>query len=75
MLAAGTEVHDVSLEKTYAAVGEDPLIIPPNAVVVSGQRPLGQPDRSATVSRTVAIIVRYREPGQSASAVLKDFLV
>lgn len=75
MLTAGTEVHDVSLEKTYAASGEDPLIIPPNAVVVSGQRPLRQPDRSTTVTRTVAIIVRYREPGQPASAVLKDLLV
>jgi hypothetical protein len=50
-------------------------VIPPNAVVVQGQRRVGQQDAAvASATRTVPVIVQYREPERAALAVLKDVM-
>jgi len=82
MLSGGGAVYDAALETTHSPAGNGPLVIPPYAVVVQGQRPL-EPPRSpgagvvsngGGVSRTVPVIVQYREPGRTAAAVLRDVL-
>ena len=73
MLPGGGAVYDAALEKTHTPAGDGTLVIPPNAVVVPGQRPAAQPHGpGAGFTRTVPVIVQYREPGRPASAVLKD---
>lgn len=75
MLSGGEAVYDAALERTYASAGDGPLVIPPNAVVVQGQRPLGQAHGpAAAIARTVPVIVQYREPGRPAAAALRDVL-
>ena len=74
-LSGGGAVYDEALETTHAPAGDGALVIPPYAVVVQGQR-LSEHQRGpgAGVSRSVPVIVQYREPERSASAVLKDVL-
>ncbi len=75
MLSGGATVYDAAVERTYAPVGDGPLVIPPNAVVVQGQRRVGQQDAAvASATRTVPVIVQYREPERAALAVLKDVM-
>ena len=74
-LSGGGAVYDAALEKMHAPAGDRPLVIPPYAVVVQGQRLLEhQRGPGAGVSRSIPVIVQYSEPGRSASAVLKDVL-
>jgi 2,3,4,5-tetrahydropyridine-2,6-dicarboxylate N-succinyltransferase len=75
MLSGGAALYDAAFERTSAPTGDGPLVIPPNAVVVQGQRQVGQSRAAAAgVTQTVPVIVQYREPGRTASAVLKDVM-
>jgi 2,3,4,5-tetrahydropyridine-2-carboxylate N-succinyltransferase len=75
MLSGGATIYDAACGTTYAPPVDGPLVIPPNAVVVQSQRQLGQsPAAAGGVAQTVPVIVRYREPGRAAPAVLKDVL-
>lgn len=75
MLSGGATVYDAACQTTYSPPGDGPLVIPPNAVVVQGQRQVGQSHAAAAgVTQTVPVIVQYREPGRAASAVLKDVM-
>jgi 2,3,4,5-tetrahydropyridine-2-carboxylate N-succinyltransferase len=75
MLSGAGTVYDAALDTTYAARGDGPLVIPPNAVVVQGHRLLEQQrGAGAGIGRSVPVIVQYREPGRPAAAVLKDVM-
>lgn len=75
MLSGGSTVYDAACGTMYSSPGAGPLVIPPNAVVVQGQRQVGSSSAAAGgVTQTVPVIVRYREPGQAALAILKDVL-
>jgi 2,3,4,5-tetrahydropyridine-2-carboxylate N-succinyltransferase len=75
VLTGGTQVYDVVRQTTYRREGTAPLIIPENAVVVPGSRPMTSAwakERGLCVSTPV--IVKYRDEKTDASTALEESL-
>lgn len=75
VLTAGTPVYDTVHETIYRRTGDDPLVIPENAVVVMGSRPVQSSwARSQGLSLQTPVIVKYRDTKTSAATALEESL-
>ncbi len=79
ILTRGTPVFDLVNGITLRATAETPLIIPPNAVVVPGSRPVskgkGHPNADAwNLSVYAPVIVKYRDEKTDLSTALEDLI-
>jgi 2,3,4,5-tetrahydropyridine-2,6-dicarboxylate N-succinyltransferase len=75
VLTGSTPVFDLVKEKVYRRTKETPLIIPENAVVVPGSRPLETPfAKSNHLAISTPIIIKYRDSKSDAATVLEESL-
>ncbi len=75
VITGATPVYDVVKRTVYRKQGEKPLVIPENAVVVPGSRPLaGDWARDQQLSLSTPIIVKYKDEKTSASVALEESL-
>jgi 2,3,4,5-tetrahydropyridine-2-carboxylate N-succinyltransferase len=70
-----TPVYDLVTGKIHASNGDDPLVIPENAVVVSGSRPISQGcGKDWRLSLYTPVIVKYRDASTDTKVQLEDLL-
>jgi 2,3,4,5-tetrahydropyridine-2-carboxylate N-succinyltransferase len=75
ILTGATPVYDVVKRCIYRKTEDRPLVIPENAVVVPGSRPLsGEWARSENLSVSTPLIVKYRDEKTTASVALEESL-
>jgi 2,3,4,5-tetrahydropyridine-2-carboxylate N-succinyltransferase len=75
LLNRSTPVYDLVKSLVYSADPDAPLIIPENAVVVPGSRPISKgPGKDWGLSLYTAIIVKYRDARTDARIELEDLL-
>ena len=75
VLTRSTRVFDLVNERVLAASAEQPLIIPPRAVVVPGSRPArGEFAAQHGVHLHTPVIVKYRDAGTDAAVALEGAL-
>ena len=75
ILTRSTPLYDLVKDTIYRASGEQPLVVPENAVVVPGARALDRGKaREWGLSVYAPIIVKYRDEKTAASAALEDLL-
>jgi 2,3,4,5-tetrahydropyridine-2-carboxylate N-succinyltransferase len=75
VLSRSTPVVDLVRECIHRAGGDEPLCIPPGAVVVPGARPAsGEFARRHGVLLQAPVVVKYRDEKTEASVVLEDAL-
>jgi 2,3,4,5-tetrahydropyridine-2,6-dicarboxylate N-succinyltransferase len=75
ILTRGTPVFDLVKGDVLRASGDQPLIIPPEAVVVPGARTVNKgKGREWGLSLYSAVIVKYRDDKTDLSATLEDLL-
>ena len=75
ILNRSTPVYDVVRGQVYTATGEDPLVIPEEAVVVSGARAIQRgPGKDWGISLYTPVIVKYRDEKTDAKLQLEDVL-
>jgi 2,3,4,5-tetrahydropyridine-2-carboxylate N-succinyltransferase len=75
ILNRSTPVYDLVTGKIHAPSANDPLVIPENAVVVSGSRPISQGrGKDWQLSLYTPVIVKYRDAGTDTKVQLEDLL-
>jgi 2,3,4,5-tetrahydropyridine-2,6-dicarboxylate N-succinyltransferase len=75
LLNRSTPVYDLVKCVVYSAGVDGPLIIPENAVVVPGSRPISKgPGKDWGLSLYTAVIVKYRDATTDARVELEDLL-
>jgi 2,3,4,5-tetrahydropyridine-2-carboxylate N-succinyltransferase len=75
ILTRATPLYDVVRGEVYRAAGEQPLVVPENAVVVPGSRALDRGKASSWgLSVYAPVIIKYRDDKTEASAALEDAL-
>ena len=75
LLNRSTPVYDLVKSLVYSAGADAPLIIPENAVVVPGSRPISKgPGKDWGLSLYTAVIVKYRDATTDARVELEDLL-
>ena len=75
LLSGGTAVYDLVHDRVYRRQGDQPLEIPPGAVVVPGTRPVTSgPGKVAGVSLYAPVIVKYRDDKTETAVRLEDLL-
>ncbi|HEV2687866.1 MAG TPA: 2,3,4,5-tetrahydropyridine-2,6-dicarboxylate N-succinyltransferase [Bryobacteraceae bacterium] len=75
ILNRSTPVYDVVRGEIHRATGEEPLVIPENAVVVAGSRAITQgPGKDWGISLYTAVIVKYRDSKTDTKIQLEDLL-
>jgi 2,3,4,5-tetrahydropyridine-2-carboxylate N-succinyltransferase len=75
ILTRSTPVYDIVRGKVYSATGDEPLIIPEDAVVVAGSRPITHgPGKHWGISLYTPVIVKYRDSKTDAKIQLEDLL-
>jgi 2,3,4,5-tetrahydropyridine-2-carboxylate N-succinyltransferase len=75
LLNQSTPVYDLVKSRVYSAGADGPLIIPENAVVVPGSRPISRgPGKDWGLSLYTAVIVKYRDATTDARIELEDLL-
>jgi 2,3,4,5-tetrahydropyridine-2-carboxylate N-succinyltransferase len=75
LLSGGTAVYDLVNDRMYRREGDQPLEIPPGAVVVPGTRPVKSgPGKVAGVGLYAPVIVKYRDDKTEMSVRLEDLL-
>jgi 2,3,4,5-tetrahydropyridine-2-carboxylate N-succinyltransferase len=75
IITGATPVYDVVKRTVYRRHGSAPLIIPENAVVVPGSRPLEQEwATQEKLSLATPVIVKYKDGKTSASVALEESL-
>jgi 2,3,4,5-tetrahydropyridine-2,6-dicarboxylate N-succinyltransferase len=75
ILNRSTPVYDVVRRKIHASKGDEPLVIPENAVVVPGSRAVSQGQgKNWQLSLYTPVIVKYRDPTTDAKVQLEDLL-
>lgn len=75
ILTGGTQVYDVVHHTIYKKEGHRPLVIPPNAVVVPGSRPLADTWASRHgLHVSTPVIIKYRDEKTNASLALEEAL-
>jgi len=74
-LTGSTPVYDLVNRKIYKKSAVEPLTIPENAVVVSGNRQINQPfAQEHKLSIYTPLIIKYRDEKTDASTVLEESL-
>ena len=74
ILTRSTPLYDVVRGEVYRASGDQPLVVPENAVVVPGSRRLDRAIPEWGLSVYAPVIVKYRDEKTAASAALEGFL-
>jgi 2,3,4,5-tetrahydropyridine-2-carboxylate N-succinyltransferase len=75
ILNRSTPVYDLVRGVVHTARGDDPLIIPEQAVVVPGARTISAPEgQQWGLSLYAAVIVKYRDAKTEARLQLEDLL-
>jgi 2,3,4,5-tetrahydropyridine-2,6-dicarboxylate N-succinyltransferase len=75
LLNRSTSVYDLVKSLVYSARPDGPLIIPENAVVVPGSRPISKgPGKDWGLSLYTPVIVKYRDASTNARVELEDLL-
>lgn len=75
ILTASTPVYDLVNEQIYRASNETPLIIPPGAVVIPGNRPAkGDWATSLGLTMPAPLIVKYRDDKTDSRTALEEAL-
>ena len=75
LLSGGTAVFDLVRDQIYRREGDQPLEIPPGAVVVPGTRPVRSgAGKTAGISLYAPVIVKYRDDKTETSVRLEDLL-
>ena len=75
LLSGGTAVFDLVNDRIYRRQGDQPLEIPPGAVVVPGTRPVTSgAGRTAGISLYAPVIVKYRDEKTETSVRLEELL-
>ena len=75
ILTRSTPVYDIVRGQVYAATDNEPLIIPEDAVVVAGSRPITHgPGKEWGISLYTPVIVKYRDSKTDAKIQLEDLL-
>ncbi len=75
ILNRSTPVYDLVRERVYAATDDQPLVIPPEAVVIAGSRAVTQGQGKAWgISVYTPVIVKYRDAKTDAKIQLEDLL-
>lgn len=75
ILNRSTPVYDLVRERVYRATGDQPLVIPEEAVVVAGSRAVQHGSGKAWgISLYTPVIVKYRDQGTDTKVQLEDLL-
>jgi 2,3,4,5-tetrahydropyridine-2-carboxylate N-succinyltransferase len=75
ILTGGTAVYDAVNQRVYRKTPGAPLVIPENAVIVPGSRPLDSEwGRKTGLSLATPVIVKYRDEKTDAATALEDSL-
>ncbi|HUG28322.1 MAG TPA: 2,3,4,5-tetrahydropyridine-2,6-dicarboxylate N-succinyltransferase [Gemmatimonadales bacterium] len=75
LLTGGTVIYDLVHDRTYRRQGDQPLEVPPGAVVVPGTRPVTtEPGRRHGIALYAPIIVKYRDERTDTAVRLEDLL-
>src|SRR5688572_31917877 len=75
ILSAGTAVFDLVHDRVYRREGDQPLEIPPGAVVVPGARPINSgAGKAAGISLYAPVIVKYRDEKTDTAVRLEELL-
>ncbi len=75
LLSGGTSVYDLVNDRIYRRQGDQPLEIPPGAVVVPGTRPVtAGHGKAAGISLYAPVIVKYRDDKTETSVKLEELL-
>jgi 2,3,4,5-tetrahydropyridine-2-carboxylate N-succinyltransferase len=75
ILTRSTPLYDAVKGKIYRATAEQPLVVPEDAVVVPGSRPLErEPAQRWGLALYCPIIVKYRDEKTDRGAALEDLL-
>ncbi|MBZ5567944.1 MAG: 2,3,4,5-tetrahydropyridine-2,6-dicarboxylate N-succinyltransferase [Acidobacteriia bacterium] len=75
ILTRSTPLYDVVRDEVYRASGDQPLVVPENAVVVPGSRALNRGKAIEWgLSVYAPVIIKYRDEKTDASAALEDAL-
>ena len=75
ILNGSTPVYDLVRDTVYAADGDEPLVIPEQAIVVPGSREIKHPaGRKWGLSLYAAVIVKYRDEKTDARIRLEEYL-
>jgi 2,3,4,5-tetrahydropyridine-2,6-dicarboxylate N-succinyltransferase len=75
ILTRSTPIYDLVLGQVYRAVGDEPLVVPENAVVVPGSRAIKKdPGRAWNLSLYTPVIVKYRDEKTDRGIELEEWL-
>jgi 2,3,4,5-tetrahydropyridine-2-carboxylate N-succinyltransferase len=75
ILNRSTPVYDLVRQRVHRAEGDDPLIIPEEAVIVAGARAITSgPGKDWGISVYTPVIVKYRDAKTDAKVQLEHFL-
>jgi 2,3,4,5-tetrahydropyridine-2-carboxylate N-succinyltransferase len=75
LLNRSTPVYDLVKSLVYSAGPDGPLLIPENAIVVPGSRPISKgPGKDWGLSLYTPVIVKYRDASTDARIELEDLL-
>jgi 2,3,4,5-tetrahydropyridine-2-carboxylate N-succinyltransferase len=75
ILNRSTPVYDLVREKIYSASNDEPLVIPEDAVVVAGSRPIAKgAGKNWGLSLYTPVIVKYRDEKTGSKIQLEDLL-
>jgi 2,3,4,5-tetrahydropyridine-2-carboxylate N-succinyltransferase len=75
VITASTPVFDLVHEKVYRSTPEEPLTIPPNAVVIPGSRPAkGDFAKEHGLQMAAMLIIKYRDESTDARTAFEDLL-
>jgi 2,3,4,5-tetrahydropyridine-2-carboxylate N-succinyltransferase len=75
VLNRSTPVYDLVREKIYRATDDEPLLIPEDAVVVAGSRPISKgAGKNWGLSLYTPVIVKYRDEKTGTKIMLEDLL-
>ena len=75
ILNSSIPVYDLVREAVYTAQGDEPLVIPEEAIVVPGSRAVRNPAGTKWgISLQAAVIVKYRDAKTEARVTLEEWL-
>jgi 2,3,4,5-tetrahydropyridine-2-carboxylate N-succinyltransferase len=75
IITGGTAVYDAVNQAVYRKTKTSPLVIPENAVIVPGSRPLDTDwGRQNGLSLATPVLVKYRDAKTDAATALEDLL-
>jgi len=75
IITGGTALYDAVNERVYRKTPDAPLVVPENAVVVPGSRPLDTPwGRKSGLALSTPVVVKYRDAKTDAATALEESL-